>query len=49
MKKYPEMKVLNKMLMYSLVAKFKVKGTINNTRHNSGIGRSMSARVRDKH
>jgi hypothetical protein len=46
---HPEMKVLNKMLIYSLVGKFKVKSTINDTIHNTGIGRSMSARARYEH
>jgi hypothetical protein len=48
-KHHPEKKVLKKMLIYSFMEKFKVKGTINDTRHNSGIGRSMIARVRDEH
>jgi hypothetical protein len=48
-KHHPEMKVLSKMLIYSLVGKFKVKGTINDTRHNTSIGRSMSACTTDKH
>jgi hypothetical protein len=50
MKKHnPGMKVLNIMLIYSVVRKLKVKGTINDTRLNSGIGRSTSAHTRNKH
>jgi hypothetical protein len=46
---HPGMNVLNKMLIYSLVRKFKVKGTIHDSRQNSGSGRSTSARTRNKH
>jgi hypothetical protein len=46
---HPGMNMLNKMLIYSLVRKFKVKGTIQDTRQNSGSGRSTGARTRNKH
>lgn len=46
-KQHPEMKVLNRMLIYRLVRKFEGKGTINDTRHNSGIGRPRSVRTKE--
>jgi hypothetical protein len=46
---HPGMNVLNKMLIYSLVRMFKVKGIIHDTRQNSGSGRSTAARTRSKH
>lgn len=46
-KQHPEMKVLNRMLIYRLVRKFEGKGTINDTRHNSGIGRPRIVRTKE--
>lgn len=46
-KRHPGMKVLNRMLIYRLVRKFEVKGTVNDRRHNSGIGRPKSARTKE--
>jgi hypothetical protein len=46
---HPRLNVLNKMLIYSPVRKFKVKGTIHDKRQNSGSGRPTGARTRNKH
>lgn len=46
-KRHPEMKMLNRMLIYRLVRKFEGKGTISDTRHNSGIGRPRSVRTKE--
>lgn len=35
------------MLIYRLVRKFEGKGTISDTRHNSGIGRPRSVRTKE--
>lgn len=35
------------MLIYRLVRKFEVKGTVNDRRYNSGIGRPKSARTKE--
>jgi hypothetical protein len=48
-KHHPGMKVQNEILIYRLEKKFQIKGTIHDTRHNSGSGRSKSARTRNKH
>ena len=46
-KQHPKLKVLNRMLIYRLVRKFEGKGTISDTRHNSGIGRPRSVRTKE--
>lgn len=45
--RHPEMKMLSRMLIYRLVRKFEGKGTISDTRHNSGIGRPRSFRSKE--
>jgi hypothetical protein len=46
-KQHPGIKVLNRMLIYRLVRKFKDKGTVNYTRHNSGNGRPRGVRTKE--
>lgn len=46
-KRHPEVKMLNRMLIYRLVRKFEGKGTISDTRHNSCIGRPRSVRTKE--
>lgn len=41
------MKMINKILIYRLVKKFECKGTINATRHISGIVRPRSVRIKE--
>lgn len=39
--------MLNRMLIYRPVRKFEDKGTISDSRHNSGIGRPRSVRTEE--